>query len=389
MSTVTLAPARGALSAARDNVSLLKLRIVALLDVTAVAVMLPAAHGHPRPVAVAAVLIGLTCGAGGAHAINMWFDRDIDAEMTRTRRRPLPAGRIPPWHALALGIGLNVVAFAVLWAGANLFAAALDLVGALIYVFVYTIWLKRSTPQNIVIGGAAGAVPPLVGWAAATGHLDATALAFFGVIFFWTPPHFWALAQMLKTDYARASVPMLPAVGGERSAKRQSIAYAVRPGAAESRIHGCAPPCATLSLAPPVDAANFSADLGSGTLAVAGDSQAAPGSNRGAQQHPGAWLRDQASESRRDPGRHRRRMADRAGEGMEGGQPPRGRRAGAARPEPGRRAHRHQQSPPFRPLRPERGVQTRAVLRPAHGARAGATRKEPYERVVRFRGREV
>ena len=211
----------------RDYISLLKLRIVALLDVTAVGVMLPAAHGHPRPAAVLAVLIGLTCAAGGANAINMWFDRDIDAEMTRTRRRPLPAGRIPPWHALALGIGLNVVAFAVLWVGSNLLAAALDLIGALIYVFVYTIWLKRSTPQNIVIGGAAGAMPPLVGWAAATGRLDLTALALFGVVLFWTPPHFWALAQMIKNDYARANVPMLPVVAGEQSAKRQSIVYAV------------------------------------------------------------------------------------------------------------------------------------------------------------------
>ena len=211
----------------RDYISLLKLRIVALLDVTAVGVMLPAAHGHPRPAAVLAVLIGLTCAAGGANAINMWFDRDIDAEMTRTRRRPLPAGRIPPWHALVLGIGLNAVAFAVLWVGANLLAAALDLTGALIYVFVYTIWLKRSTPQNIVIGGAAGAMPPLVGWAAATGRLDLTALAFFGVVLFWTPPHFWALAQMIKNDYARANVPMLPVVAGEQSAKRQSIVYAV------------------------------------------------------------------------------------------------------------------------------------------------------------------
>jgi len=226
MSVATAAVPRPLASVVRDYMSLLKLRIVALLDVTAVAVMLPAAHGHPRPVAVLAVVIGLTCGAGGAHAINMWFDRDIDAEMTRTRRRPLPAGRIPPWHALALGIGLNVVAFAVLWAGANLFAAVLDLVGALIYVFVYTIWLKRSTPQNIVIGGAAGAVPPLVGWAAATGSLDATAIALFGVIFFWTPPHFWALAQVIKKDYARANIPMLPVVAGEKSAKRQSVVYA-------------------------------------------------------------------------------------------------------------------------------------------------------------------
>jgi protoheme IX farnesyltransferase len=173
-----------------------------------------------------AVLVGGTLAAGGAHAINCWFDRDIDAEMSRTRRRPLPAGRIPPWHALVIGIVLNVIAFAVLWAGANLLAAGLALAGTLIYVFVYTVWLKRYTPQNIVIGGAAGAVPPLVGWAAATGHLDLTALALFGVIFFWTPPHFWALAQMIKTDYARANIPMLPVVGGDRSAKRQSIVYA-------------------------------------------------------------------------------------------------------------------------------------------------------------------
>jgi protoheme IX farnesyltransferase len=226
MSVVTATAPRSLASVARDYISLLKLRIVLLLDATAIGVMIPAAHGHPRVVAVLAVLVGGTLAAGGAHAINCWFDRDIDAEMTRTRRRPLPAGRIPPWHALAIGVVLNVIAFAVLWAGANLLAAALALAGTLIYVFVYTVWLKRHTPQNIVIGGAAGAVPPLVGWAAATGHLDATALALFGVIFFWTPPHFWALAQMIKTDYARAHIPMLPVVGGDRSAKRQSIVYA-------------------------------------------------------------------------------------------------------------------------------------------------------------------
>jgi heme o synthase len=226
MSAVTAAAPRSLTSVARDYLSLLKLRIVALLDATAVGVMIPAAHGHPRLSVVVAVLAGGTLAAGGAHAINCWFDRDIDAEMSRTRRRPLPSGRIPPWHALAIGVVLNVLAFAVLWAGANLLAAGLALAGTLIYVFVYTVWLKRSTPQNIVIGGAAGAIPPLVGWAAATGHLDATALALFGVVFFWTPPHFWALAQMIKADYARAHVPMLPAIGGERSAKRQSIVYA-------------------------------------------------------------------------------------------------------------------------------------------------------------------
>jgi protoheme IX farnesyltransferase len=227
MSAVTAAAVSGALGVTRDYLSLLKLRIVALLDATAIGVMFPAAHGHPRLVSVLAVLLGGTLAAGGAHSINCWFDRDIDAAMSRTRRRPLPGGRIPAWHALAIGIGLNVLAFAVLWSGANLLAAALALSGTLIYVFVYTIWLKRSTPQNIVIGGAAGAVPPLVGWAAATGRLDISALALFGVILFWTPPHFWALAQVLKTDYARAHIPMLPVVAGEQSAKRQSVVYAV------------------------------------------------------------------------------------------------------------------------------------------------------------------
>ena len=217
---------RGLGATLRDYVSLLKLRIVLLLDATAVGVMLPAAHGHPRLVAVTAVLVGGTLAAGGAHAINCWFDRDIDAAMRRTRRRPLPDGRIPAWHAVVLGIALNAIAFLVLSLGANLLAAMLAASGTLIYIFVYTMWLKRSTPQNIVIGGAAGAVPPLVGWAAATGGLDLTALALFGVIFFWTPPHFWALAQVIKGDYARAHVPMLPVVGGGRSSRLQSVVYA-------------------------------------------------------------------------------------------------------------------------------------------------------------------
>jgi protoheme IX farnesyltransferase len=227
VSAIATPVAGGTLQVARDYVSLLKLRIVALLDATAVGVMIPAAHGHPRLVPVLAVLVGGTLAAGGAHAINCWFDRDIDAAMSRTRRRPIPDGRIPAWHALAIGTVLNILAFAVLWSGANVLAASLALLGTVIYVFVYTIWLKRSTPQNIVIGGAAGAIPPLVGWAAATGRLDLTAFALFGVVFFWTPPHFWALAQMIKADYARAHIPMLPVVSGERPAKRQSIVYAV------------------------------------------------------------------------------------------------------------------------------------------------------------------
>ena len=227
MSTATVTVNGGNAQLVRDYLSLLKLRIVALLDATALAVMIPAAHGHPRLLAVLAVLAGGTFAAGGAHAINCWFDRDIDAEMNRTRRRPLPAGRIPASHALAVGVGLNVLAFVVLWAWANLLAATLAMAGTLIYVFVYTMWLKRTTPQNIVIGGAAGAIPPLVGWAAATGRLDLTALAFFGVVFFWTPPHFWALAQVIKSDYARAHIPMLPVVAGEQAAKRQSVVYAI------------------------------------------------------------------------------------------------------------------------------------------------------------------
>jgi len=227
VNAVTVQPRAGTLALTRDYVSLLKLRIVALLDATAIGVMFPAAHGHPRIAAVLAVLVGGTLAAGGAHAVNCWFDRDIDAEMSRTRTRPIPAGRIPAWHALGIGIALNALAFAVLWTWANLLAALLALAGTLIYVFVYTIWLKRATSQNIVIGGSAGAIPPLVGWAAVTGRLDLTALALFAVIFFWTPPHFWALAQVIKADYARARIPMLPVVAGERSAKRQSVAYAV------------------------------------------------------------------------------------------------------------------------------------------------------------------
>jgi heme o synthase len=227
MTAATTALRSTPMQLARDYISLMKLRVVVLLDATALAVMIPAAQGHLRLLAVAAVLVGGTLAAGGAHAINCWFDRDIDAEMSRTRRRPLPDGRIPAYHALVMGIVLNAVAFIVLAAWANVLAASLALLGTLIYLFVYTFWLKRSTPQNIVIGGAAGAIPPLVGWAAATGSLDATALSFFGVIFFWTPPHFWALAQVIKSDYARAHIPMLPVVAGERTTKRQSVVYAI------------------------------------------------------------------------------------------------------------------------------------------------------------------
>jgi protoheme IX farnesyltransferase len=227
MSTVEAASGSGAASVLRDYLSLTKPRIVALLVATAVGAMIPAAHGWPHPLKVLAVALGGSLAAGGASAINCWFDRDIDAAMRRTRRRPLPDGRIPAAHALVLGIGLNVAAFVVLVAWANLLAAALSALGTLIYVFVYTIWLKRSTPQNIVIGGAAGAIPPLVGWAAVTGRLDLTAISLFLVILFWTPPHFWALAQLIDDDYRRARIPMMPSVAGVLTTKRQSLVYSL------------------------------------------------------------------------------------------------------------------------------------------------------------------
>ena len=215
-----------------DYLSLTKPTIVGLLVATALAAMVAAAHGKPHLLAMVAVIVGGSLAAGGAHSINCWYDRDIDLKMSRTRRRPVPDGRIPGWHALVMGIAMNVVAFAVLWAWANLPAAGLALLATLIYVFVYTIWLKRSTPQNIVIGGAAGAIPPLVGWAAVTGGLDLTAISLFLVIFLWTPPHFWALAQLIERDYRQAGVPMMPVVKSAQSTKRQSVGYAVATAAA-------------------------------------------------------------------------------------------------------------------------------------------------------------
>ena len=227
MSTVELAaPRRSLAEAGRDYLSLLKPRVVVLLVAVALGAMPAAARGWPHPVLVLAVALGIALAAGGAHAINCCLDRDIDAAMKRTSRRPIPSGRIPGWHAVVLGVALNAVAFVELVALANLLAALLTLLGTLIYVFVYTIWLKRSTPQNIVIGGAAGAIPPLVGWAAASGRLDLTALALFLLIFCWTPPHFWALAQLTSNDYSRAGVPMMPVVAGPQATKRRSLLYA-------------------------------------------------------------------------------------------------------------------------------------------------------------------
>jgi protoheme IX farnesyltransferase len=208
-----------------DYVTLTKPKVQSLLLLTTVAAMEIA--GDPSAWLVVATCIGGYLSAGGAGAVNHWFDRDIDARMKRTATRPIPAGRVAPAAALWFGIGLSALSFVWLTATVNVPAAALALGGFLGYVFVYTVWLKRRTPQNIVIGGAAGAVPPLVGWAAVTGGLDLTALYLFAIIFFWTPPHFWALSLLMKDDYARVGVPMLPVVRGEDETRRQILLYTV------------------------------------------------------------------------------------------------------------------------------------------------------------------
>lgn len=211
----------------RDYLVLTKPGVMVLLLVTTLCAMLVAAQGVPSLWTLFWTLVGGALASGGAGAINHYVDRDIDAIMTRTRRRPLPAGRVVPEYALLFGIVLSVLAVYVLTAFVNPVAAVLSLSGNLFYVFVYTIWLKRITPQNIVIGGAAGAVPPLVGWAAVTGQVSVPALLMFLLVFAWTPPHFWALALYKRGDYAAAGVPMLPAVRGEEETRRQILAYTV------------------------------------------------------------------------------------------------------------------------------------------------------------------
>ena len=218
-------PRRPARDVVLDYVSLAKPSIIVLLLITALGGMMIASRGWPSTGLVILTLLGGALSAAGAGAINCWIDRDIDGEMYRTRRRPIPDGRIAPAHALVFGISLGVGAFVLLAFWVNVLAATLAVSGLLFYVFVYTLWLKRSTPQNIVIGGAAGAVPPLVGWAAVTGSLDLTALYLFAIIFLWTPPHFWALALRIQRDYARVGIPMLPVVRGEHEAKRQILLY--------------------------------------------------------------------------------------------------------------------------------------------------------------------
>src|SRR4029453_4143709 len=233
----------GAPSRGRDYVGLLKPRVMTLVVFTGlVGVMIAPGHLHPFTAALAVLAIAL--GSGAAGCINMWYERDLDALMARTASRPLPAGRVAPDDALALGVLLSIFSVLLMAVSTNFPAAALLTAAILFYVFIYTVWLKRRTPQNIVIGGAGGAFPPVIGWGAVprggaarrppppmtgwapvTGDVSAISIALFGLIFLWTPPHFWALALYRSEDYRRAGVPMLPVVAGAGETKRQMLIY--------------------------------------------------------------------------------------------------------------------------------------------------------------------
>jgi len=215
--------AQGVGQLVRDLLALTKPKVQSLLLLTTVTTMEVA--GSPSVGRIAVTCLGGYLSAGGAGAVNHYWDRDIDAQMARTADRPVPSGRIPPRAALAFGVTLAGLAFLLLSLAVNLLAASLALSGFLGYVLVYTMWLKRSTPQNIVIGGAAGAVPPLVGWAATRGSLSWTALYLFAIVFYWTPPHFWALSLLMKEEYAKVGIPMMPVVRGERETRRQILLY--------------------------------------------------------------------------------------------------------------------------------------------------------------------
>jgi heme o synthase len=208
-----------------DYVALTKPRIIELLLVTTVPTMVVAERGLPSVWLMLATVIGGTLAAGGANAINMYVDRDIDKLMKRTQNRPLPSGRLEPHRALIFAVTLEVLAFAFLWATVNLLSAVLAVAACLFYVFVYTLWLKRTSKSNIVIGGAAGAAPVLIGWSAVTNSLDWAPVVLFAVIFYWTPPHFWALAIRYRDDYAAADVPMLPVVVSLRTTAVRILLY--------------------------------------------------------------------------------------------------------------------------------------------------------------------
>jgi protoheme IX farnesyltransferase len=223
MTTPGAVPAAASRTLVQDLVMLTKPRIISLLLVTTIAPMFVA--GSPNIALVVLVFIGGYLMAGGANAVNMYMDRDIDDRMARTRLRPIPSGRMSPTSVLAFGVALATAATFLFAYFVNVVSAALALAGFYFYVFVYTRWLKRTTPQNIVIGGAAGAFPPLVGWAAVTGGIDLVAVYLFLIIFYWTPPHFWALALLKQRDYSKAGVPMAPLVWGERETMGQMFWY--------------------------------------------------------------------------------------------------------------------------------------------------------------------
>lgn len=216
---------RDAIATANDYVSLTKPRIISLLLLTTVATMFVADPSGPPLSTILWTMLGGYLAAGGAGAINHYIERERDARMERTSGRPIASGRVSPAHGLAFGVALGVLATVQLALTVNALAAGLAAAGLLGYVFVYTLWLKPRTPQNIVLGGAAGAIPPLVGWAAATGELSAQALWPFAIVFFWTPPHFWALSLLITDDYAKTGVPMLPVVRGEQTTRRQILGY--------------------------------------------------------------------------------------------------------------------------------------------------------------------
>jgi protoheme IX farnesyltransferase len=216
--------AEPSLATVGDYFALMKPRVMSLVVFTAL-VGLAVAPGSLHPVTSFTALLCIAVGAGAAGALNMWYDADIDALMTRTSRRPVPMGRVQPGEALAFGLTLGSFAVVVLGLLVNWLAAALLAFTIFFYVVIYTVWLKRSTPRNIVIGGAAGAFPPMIGWAAATGSLSLEPVLLFLIIFFWTPPHFWALALYRTEDYARAGIPMLPVVAGDASARWQILLY--------------------------------------------------------------------------------------------------------------------------------------------------------------------
>jgi protoheme IX farnesyltransferase len=224
--SITASHAEPSIAGVGDYIALLKPRVMSLVVFTAF-VGLVIAPGHLHPVIAATALICIAVGAGAAGALNMWYDADIDARMARTKARPVPAGRVAPGEALAFGLTLAGFAVVTLGLLVNVVAGALLAATIAFYVLVYTMWLKRRTPQNIVIGGAAGALPPMIGWASVTGGVTLEPVLLFLIIFFWTPPHFWALSLYRAQDYARAGVPMLPVVAGEAETRRQILLYSL------------------------------------------------------------------------------------------------------------------------------------------------------------------